>query len=240
MYAAGMGKGVFTDDGFAALHHQAAHARDQARGLDNLARVQSAFKPAEEIVARFEGHDDFLHGGVAGALANAVDRAFDLPRPVAHGGQRVGHGQTEIIVAMDAQDGPAGLEFRRPNRKDVESARHIDPERPSPRCPGMLTVVAPAATTARQTCTKKSGSVRDASSGENSTSLAKRLRPFDALHRQPENFLPRLVQFKLPVNLRRGQKDMNASPLARGLDRCAGGVNVARARTGPIRKSPAP
>ena len=38
-----------------------------------------------------------------------------------------------------------------------------------PTVSGMLTVVAPAATTALQTSTKNSGSVREASSGENST-----------------------------------------------------------------------
>ena len=69
-------------------------------------------KLAEKIAARFEGHDDFLHGGVAGALADAVDGAFDLARPVADGGERIGHRQTEIVVAMDADDGLAGSEFR--------------------------------------------------------------------------------------------------------------------------------
>ncbi len=92
----------------------------------------------------------------------------------------------------------------------------------------MLTVVAPAATTARQTCTKKSGSVRDPSSGENSTSSTIPLARLHPFHRQADNFIPRLVQFELAVNLGRGQKDMDAPALARRFEGLAGGVNVAR------------
>src|SRR5262249_16895581 len=37
-----------------------------------------------------------------GALADAVDGAFDLARPGGDGGQRVGHGQPQVVVAVDA------------------------------------------------------------------------------------------------------------------------------------------
>ena len=66
--------------------------RETSREALTISRV---FKPhsklAEEIAARFDGHDDFLHGRVAGALADAVDGAFDLTRAVADGGERIGH-----------------------------------------------------------------------------------------------------------------------------------------------------
>src|SRR5205823_5697674 len=40
---------------------------------------------------------------VAGAFAQAVDGAFDLARAFLQCGQRVRYGETEIVVAMDAQ-----------------------------------------------------------------------------------------------------------------------------------------
>ena len=42
---------------------------------------------------------------VAGPLADAVDRAFDLPGAFLDGGQAVGDGQAEVVVAVDADDG---------------------------------------------------------------------------------------------------------------------------------------
>ena len=40
---------------------------------------------------------------VAGPLADAVDRAFDLPGPFAQRGQAVGDGQAQVVVAVDAE-----------------------------------------------------------------------------------------------------------------------------------------
>ena len=48
-------------------------------------------------------HDDFLERRVAGALADAVDRALDLPRAAGERGQRVGDREAEIVVAVRAQ-----------------------------------------------------------------------------------------------------------------------------------------
>ncbi len=50
------------------------------------------------------GHDDFFEGAVAGAFAQAVDGAFDLAGAFLEGGQAVGDGQAQVVVAMDAQD----------------------------------------------------------------------------------------------------------------------------------------
>jgi hypothetical protein len=96
----------------------------------------------------------------------------------------------------------------------------------------MLTVVAPAATTARQTCTKKSGSVREPSSGRKLDVLHKRFGAFDPFHRQPENFVPRLVQLEFAMNFRRGQKNVDAPAFAGRFDGFAGGVDVARHAAG--------
>ncbi len=60
-----------------------------------------------EIVARAQGHHDFFERAVAGPLADAVDRAFDLPGAVFDARQAVGHGQAQIVVAMHADHRPS-------------------------------------------------------------------------------------------------------------------------------------
>ena len=49
-------------------------------------------------------HDDLFEGAVAGPLAEAVDGAFDLPGPFEHGGEAVGDGHAQVVVAVDAED----------------------------------------------------------------------------------------------------------------------------------------
>src|SRR5688500_4961077 len=59
----------------------------------------------EKVSARFHRHDDFFERGVARALAQAVDRAFDLARAAdLYRGERVGHRHAQVVVAMDAPD----------------------------------------------------------------------------------------------------------------------------------------
>ena len=60
----------------------------------------SGVHPAEQVAALADRHDDLLHGGVAGALAQAVDRALDLPSTVRDSGQRVGGRHAEVVVAV--------------------------------------------------------------------------------------------------------------------------------------------
>ena len=49
-------------------------------------------------------HDDLFERRVAGALADAVDRALDLPRAGADRRQRVGDREAEVVVAVRAED----------------------------------------------------------------------------------------------------------------------------------------
>ena len=62
------------------------------------------------------GHDDLLERRVAGALAEAVDRHLDLARAGLDRGQRVGRGQTQVVVAVDADRGLRRRPARRPAR----------------------------------------------------------------------------------------------------------------------------
>ena len=52
-----------------------------------------------------QGHHDLFERRVAGPLAEAVDRAFDLPAPGLDRGQAVGDGQAQVVVAVRADDG---------------------------------------------------------------------------------------------------------------------------------------
>src|SRR4051812_10638497 len=100
--AGSMGEGVGADHRLVRLHHEAGDLRDEARGRHDLRRVDTDLE-AEEILAGLERHHHFLERGVAGALAQAVDGAFDLARAAElDRGERVGYRHAEVIVAMDA------------------------------------------------------------------------------------------------------------------------------------------
>ena len=58
----------------------------------------------QHVAARLDRHHDLFQRGVAGPLADAVDGAFDLPAAGADAGQRVGHRQAEVVVAVDGED----------------------------------------------------------------------------------------------------------------------------------------
>ena len=64
-----------------------------------------AGRVGELVGAGLQDHDDLLERAVAGPLADAVDRALDLARAVLDGAERVGDGEAEIVVAVDADDG---------------------------------------------------------------------------------------------------------------------------------------
>ena len=51
------------------------------------------------------GHDHFFKGGVPGPFTDAVDGYFRLPGPGIDGRQGVGRGQTQVIMAVYAQNG---------------------------------------------------------------------------------------------------------------------------------------
>jgi len=103
-----MREGVGPDDGLVGLHRNAGDLREEPGRLVNLLGFDSGVK-AVQILARGERHDDFLHGRVARPLADAVDRAFDLARARADGGQRVGHRQPQIVVAVDGENRPVDV-----------------------------------------------------------------------------------------------------------------------------------
>ena len=60
---------------------------------------------AEGVAAGLDGHDDLFEGGVARALAEAVDAALHLPGTLDDGRDAVRRGIAEVVVAVDADDG---------------------------------------------------------------------------------------------------------------------------------------
>ena len=49
---------------------------------------------------------------IASAFADAIDGAFHLACAVVNGRQRIGHRQTQIVMAMDTDDRLARLKLR--------------------------------------------------------------------------------------------------------------------------------
>ena len=100
--AGSVAEGVFAHDGLVGLDVHARDAADQAAGGVNLGGVHIELD-VEQVPAGVQGHNDFLEGGVAGALADAVDAALDLPGAGFDGGQAVGDGQAQVVVAVDGE-----------------------------------------------------------------------------------------------------------------------------------------
>ena len=72
---------------------------------------------------RPEGHHDLLQRRVAGALAEAVDRHLDLARAGLDRRERVGRGEAEVVVAVDADRRLAADEVDDPPDERAELGR---------------------------------------------------------------------------------------------------------------------
>ena len=96
--AAGVREGVGAHNGFVGLHGHGHEVRYHGRGFGQQAGVDVGVQVEVRVLA--QNHHHFLQGRVAGALAHAVYRAFDLPGAVHHAGNGVGSGQAQVVVAM--------------------------------------------------------------------------------------------------------------------------------------------
>src|SRR6266540_448677 len=65
-----------------------------------------------------ERHHDLLERRVARALANPVDRAFDLARAALYRRDRVGDREAKVVVAMRAEGHLVGVRYARPDRRE--------------------------------------------------------------------------------------------------------------------------
>src|SRR6266542_2972922 len=96
---------VRADDRLVRLHREPGDAGDELRRRNDLCRVDPR-RARKDVLARLDGHYDLFERRIACALAQAIDRALDLPRAVHHRGKRVGDRHAQVIVTVH---GPYGL-----------------------------------------------------------------------------------------------------------------------------------
>ena len=95
-----VGEGVTAHDCLVVLHRIAGEAADDPAGLRQLLGPYAHLNTHVGIGPCLDGHDDLLHGSVAGPLADAVDGALHLTGAGLYGGQGVGHGEAQVVVAV--------------------------------------------------------------------------------------------------------------------------------------------
>ena len=98
-----MGKGVGADDGFVGLNGHAHRIGYQPAHRVEFLCVDVGIET--QLLVLFDHHHHFFEGSIAGAFAQAVDRAFDLAGAAADAGDGIGRRQAEVIVAMAGDDG---------------------------------------------------------------------------------------------------------------------------------------
>ena len=113
-----VGERVTAHDRLVRLDLVAGKTCDHPARSGDLGRLDAAPKPVGRLACA-QQHHDLLQRGVARPLADAVDRAFDLATPLLQAGQRVGHREPEVVVAVDR-----GRDLGQPGHQPVELAPH--------------------------------------------------------------------------------------------------------------------
>ena len=181
------------------------------------------------LAADSDGHHDFLEGAIARAFADAIEGALHLPGAGLDGGQRVGDGQPQVIVAMHADHCLIDVlhvvaqiaDQRGILLRNGESNGVGDIDRVGPGVDGGLN-------NAGQELRLRARSIL----GRELDILHQRLCPFHALNGQPDDLLLGLLQFEFPMNGGGCQENMDSRPFAGGFDRGPGRVNVLRHAAG--------
>ena len=103
MDAAFMCKGIRPDNRLVGLYIEAGNRRQQARGPHDFGGLDVGLM-RQNVGACPQRHDDFFHRRIAGPFADTVDGAFYLARTGADSCQRIGHGQAQIVMAVNRDD----------------------------------------------------------------------------------------------------------------------------------------
>ncbi len=210
-------EGVLADHRLVARNRHAGDAREQAARREQALGVDAGVQ-AVDAFTRLQRHHDFLERAVARALADAVDRAFDLPRAATHGHQAVGHGQTEVVVAMHRErHAPDATHVLAQVAEQLgELVRHRVADRV-----GMLTVVAPASITASTTSARNSRFGARGVLGRELDVVAELARDLHALDGAADDLVLRHVELVLAMDRAGGEEHVDAVPL-RILQRASG------------------
>ena len=78
-----VGEGIASYDRLVARRRAVGDLRQRAAGVHDPRGIDVGGH-AERVGAGLQGHDDILERAIAGALTDAVDGAFDLPRAAAN------------------------------------------------------------------------------------------------------------------------------------------------------------
>ena len=103
-----MGERIPPDDRLVVLHRKRGDRRDELRRPRQHLGVDAG-PERHHVVAHPHRHHHFLERGVAGALADAVDGAFDLAGAGAYAGERIRHRHAEIVMAMHREARLVGI-----------------------------------------------------------------------------------------------------------------------------------
>ena len=96
------------DDRLVVLHRERGRRRHELRGARQHGRIDIG-PERQHVVAGLDRHHDLFQRRIAGALADAVDGAFDLARAAVHAGQRIRHRHAEIVMAMHREHRLVGI-----------------------------------------------------------------------------------------------------------------------------------
>src|SRR4030042_1806597 len=110
MDARRMAEGVGANNGFIRLHRHACQLADQSACLMDLSRIYIG-GVIEQVFSRAQRHHNLFHGGIAGALSDAVDGALNLTHAAVENSQTVGYSQTEGVVAVHADHSLANVRY---------------------------------------------------------------------------------------------------------------------------------
>ena len=100
------GEGAVADVGRVAVGIAVQHLIEDAAGVRQRAQPlgrDAGFEAVGELAFQQQRRDDGGEVGVAAALADAVERALDVPHASAHRHQRVGDGIFGVVVRVDAE-----------------------------------------------------------------------------------------------------------------------------------------
>ena len=210
-------------------HHRLVDRNRNTRDLRNQSGTRIELLAGDvrveiEIVfTRPQRHYDLFQGGIAGAFADAVDRALDLPSTVVHRGKRIRHRQTQVVMTMGAPNHAvaAGGAFDQVRHQSAELRRdgvsgsigHVD--------------YSSAGTNdfAKDLNQKLRIAARSILSGKFNV-IGKLLCVLYRLHRGFQYLLTRHAQFMLEVNIRSCDDRVNAR-ICRAFDGFQGALNIA-------------
>ena len=103
MYSRRVRKGVAADNGLVGLYGHTHEVRHKTARRDDLPRIDTYLEV--EILVALYCHNNLLEGRISGTLAQTVYRHLHLAGTVLDGGQRVGRGHAQIVVAVGRDDG---------------------------------------------------------------------------------------------------------------------------------------